>query len=82
MKLKYKIFAIIVFFTFTACDDFLEPNSKSEFVPKDAGKGSPVFHMYVPCGLLLLEIDLHLCGISFESQDFSAHFRHHCLLVE
>lgn len=36
MKLKYNIFAATVLFTLTACSDFLEPNSKSEFVPKDA----------------------------------------------
>lgn len=37
MKIKY-ITLIIIFATlsFTSCGDFLEPNSKSEFVPKDA----------------------------------------------
>lgn len=37
MKHINKIFAtILLAFAFTACEDFLEPNSKSEFVPKDA----------------------------------------------
>lgn len=36
MRLKDKILAVITLFTATACGDFLEPNSKSEFVPKDA----------------------------------------------
>ena len=37
MKFKYIIIAIIVTaLSFISCGDFLEPNSKSEFVPKDA----------------------------------------------
>ena len=36
MKLKDNILAVITLLTVTACGDFLEPNSKSEFVPKDA----------------------------------------------
>lgn len=36
MKLTYNIFAVVTLLTITACGDFLEPNSKSEFVPKDA----------------------------------------------
>lgn len=36
MKLKHNILAVITLLTATACGDFLEPNSKSEFVPKDA----------------------------------------------
>lgn len=34
--MRYNIFAVITLLTITACGDFLEPNSKSEFVPKDA----------------------------------------------
>lgn len=36
MKLKYSIFATIVALSLTACSDFLEPDSESEFVPEDA----------------------------------------------
>ena len=37
MKLKTKIFIIAsLSLGLTGCSDFLEPNSKSEFVPKDA----------------------------------------------
>ncbi len=36
MKFKYSILAALTAFTFTACDDFLEPKSESEFVPEDA----------------------------------------------
>ena len=37
MKLIKNIFAItLLAIAFTGCEDFLEPNSKSEFVPKDA----------------------------------------------
>ncbi len=36
MKLRDKILAVAALFATTACSDFLEPNSKSEFVPKDA----------------------------------------------
>ena len=34
--MKYKIFALMAAFAFVSCSDFLEPNSESEFVPKDA----------------------------------------------
>jgi len=36
MKLKYSIFATIAALSLTACGDFLEPDSESEFVPEDA----------------------------------------------
>lgn len=37
MKLTRNIFTIVLFaLALTGCEDFLEPNSKSEFVPKDA----------------------------------------------
>ena len=37
MKLIKNIFAAALFaLVLTGCEDFLEPNSKSEFVPKDA----------------------------------------------
>ncbi|MBE6285072.1 MAG: RagB/SusD family nutrient uptake outer membrane protein [Bacteroidales bacterium] len=36
MKLKYSIFATIAALSLTACSDFLEPDSESEFVPEDA----------------------------------------------
>ena len=36
MKLKYNILAILAALSFTACSDFLEPDSESEFVPEDA----------------------------------------------
>lgn len=36
MKLKYSILATIVTLSLTACGDFLEPDSESEFIPKDA----------------------------------------------
>lgn len=36
MKLKYSILATIAALSFTACSDFLEPDSESEFVPEDA----------------------------------------------
>lgn len=37
MKLARNIFTIaLIAFALTGCEDFLEPNSKSEFVPKDA----------------------------------------------
>lgn len=36
MKLKYSIFATIATLSLTACGDFLEPDSESEFVPEDA----------------------------------------------
>ena len=36
MKLKYSIFAAIAALSLTACGDFLEPDSESEFVPEDA----------------------------------------------
>ena len=36
MKLKYNILTILAALSFTACSDFLEPDSESEFVPEDA----------------------------------------------
>ena len=36
MKFRYSLLAALTAFTFTSCDDFLEPKSESEFVPKDA----------------------------------------------
>ena len=36
MKLKYSILATIAALSLTACSDFLEPDSESEFVPEDA----------------------------------------------
>ena len=36
MKLKNSILAVSALLALNACGDFLEPNSKSEFVPKDA----------------------------------------------
>ena len=36
MKKIFNIFAIIALLSATSCGDFLEPNSTSEFVPKDA----------------------------------------------
>ena len=36
MRLKYSIFAAIAALSLTACGDFLEPDSESEFVPEDA----------------------------------------------
>lgn len=36
MKIKNSILATLTLLAFSACGDFLEPNSKSEFVPKDA----------------------------------------------
>ena len=36
MKKIFNIFAIIALLSTTSCGDFLEPNSTSEFVPKDA----------------------------------------------
>ena len=36
MKLKHNILAILAMLSFTACGDFLEPDSESEFVPEDA----------------------------------------------
>lgn len=36
MKIKYSIIAAMAAFTMTACGDFLEPDSESEFVPEDA----------------------------------------------
>lgn len=36
MKLKYSLFATIAALSLTACGDFLEPDSESEFVPEDA----------------------------------------------
>ena len=36
MKMKYIITTAIAALTLTACNDFLEPNSESEFVPEDA----------------------------------------------
>ena len=36
MKQTYNILAAATLLALTACGDFLEPNSKSEFVPKDA----------------------------------------------
>jgi hypothetical protein len=36
MKLKYNILTILAALSFTACGDFLEPDSESEFVPEDA----------------------------------------------
>ena len=36
MRQTYNILAAAALLTLTACGDFLEPNSKSEFVPKDA----------------------------------------------
>ena len=36
MKFRYSILAAFAALSRTACGDFLEPNSESEFVPKDA----------------------------------------------
>ena len=36
MKLRYSILAAFAALTMTACSDFLEPDSESEFVPEDA----------------------------------------------
>lgn len=36
MKLRYSILATIAALSLTACGDFLEPDSESEFVPEDA----------------------------------------------
>lgn len=36
MKLRYSIFTLTAALTLTACSDFLEPDSESEFVPEDA----------------------------------------------
>lgn len=36
MKLRYNILTILAALSFTACSDFLEPDSESEFVPEDA----------------------------------------------
>ena len=35
MKLKYLIYTITLTY-FTACGDFLEPKSQSQYIPKDA----------------------------------------------
>ena len=37
MKLKYNILTILAALSFTACSDFLEPDSESEFVPEACG---------------------------------------------
>lgn len=36
MKIKYSILAAVAAMSLTACSDFLEPDSESEFVPEDA----------------------------------------------
>ena len=36
MKFRYNILTILAALSFTACGDFLEPDSESEFVPEDA----------------------------------------------